>query len=70
MSDLTYILLYAYCTLASLSCILSPTQVVTILEAHSEDAHYAYGYLLMWLVYTITLAGVLTFIVQKVSARD
>lgn len=70
MSDALYILVYAYCTLASLSCVLSPELVVKILEARSEDDHYPYGYLLLWLVYTVTLAGVLTFLVQKVSERD
>lgn len=70
MSDTIYILVYAYCTLASLSCALSPEQVVKILEARREDEYYAYGYLLLWIVYTLTLAGVLTFLVQKVSERD
>lgn len=70
MSDTLYILVYVYCTLASLSCVLSPGQVVKILEANREDEHAPYAYLLLWLVYTLTLSGVLTFIIQKASERE
>jgi len=70
MSDTLYTLLWLYLTLAMLSLIFSPGQVVAVLEAKKEDEHYPYGYLLLWAAYTITLAGVLTFVIQKVSKRD
>lgn len=70
MTDTISTIIYVYLTLACLSCVLSPGQVVAVLEAGKKDEHYAYGYMLLWLVYTVTLAGVLTFLVQKVSARD
>ena len=69
MTDFAYTLIYLYAVLAMLSLLVSPAQVVAVLEARKADDYYPYGYLLQWAVYTVTLAGVLTFLVQKASAR-
>ena len=66
MLDSTTVL-FIYLAAALVSALLSVRHLVAILEDEGEDNHYAYGYMLMWAVLSMSLVGILVSLVYHAS---
>ncbi len=61
-------LLVLYALLVFVSSLFSPEQIVALLERDGRDtAHYAWAYLLLWAIFSISLIGLVIYAVKKAS---
>lgn len=60
-------LLFIYLACVLVSAVLSVRHLVAILEHEGEDNHYAYGYMLLWALFSVTLVGGLVSLVYHMS---